>query len=150
MALLSAETRADVARAFVLEALFGTPYSETPLYALERAIAGGSDEYQIWFETESEQVTAIALYGTVAGTVGTARLFLVAPPSALAVESVIRSVKETGHRLLIAELPDDKPFAPMRKLLLESGFQEESRVEDLIRPGVALTFLRIVIPQERA
>ena len=46
-------------------------------------------------------------------------------------------------RLVIAELPDDAPVDGMRKLLLKSGFEEESRVDDLIRDGVALTFLRL-------
>ena len=152
MNLLAAETRADIARTLVLEALFGTPYSETALYALERAILGDSDEYRISYEIENDQVVAIALFGTIAGTVGTARLFLVAPVSAGAasvrvIDGVVRTLQASGHRLLIAELPDDAPFAGMRKLLLESGFQEESRIEDLIRPGVALTFLRCVIAQ---
>ena len=149
MALLAAETPADVARALVLEALFGTRYSETPLHALERALAGGSSEYQLRFEMKGEQVGAVALFGSVAGTVGTARLFLVAPATApearRAIEGVVRTLRETGHHLLVAEIPDDTPFASMRKLLLESGFQEESRVPDLYSKGVALTFLRYAV-----
>lgn len=150
MALLTAETRAEVARALVLQSLFGTRYSEAPLHALERALAEDSAEYQLRFEMRGEQVGAVALFGSIAGTVGTARLLLVAPSAApeasLAIEGVVRTLSESGHHLLIAEIPDDPPFAAMRKLLLESGFHEESRIPDFYRGGIAQTFLSIVIP----
>jgi hypothetical protein len=142
--------RGDVARALVLSEVFSTPYSEMPLYALERALAGGSDEYRM--AEVGDPMRALAVYGAVAGTVGTARLFIVAPASpgsrgdaAAALQSVLAQLKSEGARLLIAELPDDSACEGMRKLLLESGFREESRVDDLIRDGVALTFLRYEI-----
>ena len=141
--------RADVLRALVLAEVLGTPYSETPLYALERALAGPSAEYRIAEAANGEDVAALALYGAVAGTIGTARLYLVAPTSgpnrAHALQALAAAVAELQHddtRLLIAELPDDARLAQMRQLLLDSGFQEESRVEDLFRDSVALTFLR--------
>lgn len=139
--------RGDVARALVLSAVFNTPYSETPLYALERALAGGSDEYRI--AEFGDPLRAVTVYGAVAGTIGTARLYIVAPVASAArsaataaLQSALTQLKSEGARLLIAELPDDNACEPMRKLLLESGFREESRVDDLIRDGVALTFLR--------
>jgi hypothetical protein len=141
--------RSDVLRALVLAEVFGTPYSETPLYALERALAESGGEYQLAEVTVGNAVGAIALYGAVAGTIGTARLYLVAPTGgpdrahvSRALESAIAQLKRDGVRLLIAELPDEKCMAGMRKLLLECGFREESRVADLFRDGVALTFLR--------
>ena len=142
--------RADVARALVLGEVFGTPYSEMPLYALERALAGDSAEYRIAEMWNGDELVAVALYGAVAGTIGTARLYLVAPTggahrasAAKALESAVNALRGDDTRLLIAELPDDPCVAEMRKLLLECGFQEESRIADLYRAGVALTFLRL-------
>lgn len=139
--------RGEVARALVLSEVFNTPYSETPLYALERALIGGTSEYR--FVEVGEPVQAVAVYGAVAGTIGTARLYAVAPSGGsarsqgfVALTSAIAQLKGEGARLVIAELPDDTACEGMRKLLLESGFREESRVDDLIRDGVALTFLR--------
>lgn len=141
--------RSDVARSLVLAEVFGTPYSETPLYALERALAGGSSEFRIAEVERDGRIAALALFGAFAGTVGTARMFLIAPTNAdahsLAAEvcaAAMSALHAEGTRLVIAELPDDPCVDGMRKLLLESGFHEESRVDDLIRDGVALTFLR--------
>lgn len=141
--------RSDIARALVLAEVFGTPYSETPLYALERALGGGSSEFRIAEVEREGRIVALALFGAFAGTVGTARLFLIAPANndahSLAAEAcaaAISALRADGDRLVIAELPDDRCFDGLRKLLLASGFQEESRVDDLIRDGVALTFLR--------
>ena len=138
--------RGEVARALLLSEVFGTPYSEMPLYALERALSGRDAEYQIAEVAEVDRTVAIAVYGPIAGTIGAARIYWVAPSAGLpgerALQSAIESLKQSGTRLLIAELPDDAPVAEMRKLLLKLGFEEESRVDDLIRDGVALTFLR--------
>jgi len=147
-----ANARGDMARALVLAEVFGTPYSETPLYALERALALGSQEYRIFKVGGAAELEAVALFGSVAGTVGTARVFLIAPTTgdmrasaAEALAGAVGTLAREGIRLVIAELPDDPCFDGMRKLLLEFGFQEESRVDDLIRDGVALTFLRYEI-----
>ncbi len=150
-----ANARGDMARALVLAEVFGTPYSETPLYALERALGGGGEEYRI-AEVEGVDeagaavaLRAVALFGSVAGTVGTARVFLVAPTTGdarvsatEALTAAVGVLESDGIRLVIAELPDDRCFDGMRQLLLEFGFREECRVDDLIRDGVALTFLR--------
>ena len=130
--------RGEVARALLLSEVFGTPYSEMPLYALERALSGRDAEYQI-----AEVQEGIAIYGPIAGTVGTARIYSVAGPDGeTALRTAIELLKANGMRLLIAELPDDAPVERMRKLLLKLGFEEESRVDDLVCDGVALTFLR--------
>ena len=135
--------RGEVARALLLSEVFGTPYSEMPLYALERALGGRDEEYQLAESLEGDRITGVAIYGPIAGTIGTARIYSVAgSDSENALEAAIESLRATGTRLVIAELPDDAPLEAMRKLLLKSGFEEESRVEDLVRDGVALTFLR--------
>lgn len=131
---------ADDARALVLTELFGTPYSETILSALEHAILGGNEEYRVMQEMTDGELTGVALFGHVAGTSSTSRILFVAAGSKSLIEAV--SALGAGARLLIAELPDDRPFDRMRKLLQESGFREESRISDLYREGVALTFLR--------
>lgn len=140
---------ADDARALVLTELFGTPYGETILGALEHAILGGNDEYRATQELTDGELAGVALFGHVAGTVGTARILFVAAGSKALIQAVAADLG-SGTRLLTAEIPDDRPFDRMRKLLEECGFHEESRIPDLYRSGVALTFLRNVIPQEKA
>ncbi len=44
-------------------------------------------------------------------------------------------------RFVIAELPDDAPFAAMTTTLLSSGFREEGRVNDFVADGIAMRFL---------
>jgi hypothetical protein len=139
---------ADDARALVLTELFGTPYSDTVLGALEHAILGGNMEYCVIQEIIDGELTGVALFGHIAGTSGTSRILFVAAGSRKLIEAVTARGNDT--RLVIAELPDDRPFDRMRKLLEECGFHEESRIPDLYRPGVAMTFLRFpLIPQER-
>jgi hypothetical protein len=44
-------------------------------------------------------------------------------------------------RLVVAEMPDDSPFAEMTTALLGNGFREEGRIEDFVAVGVALRIL---------
>lgn len=133
---------ADDARALILTELFGTPYSESVLGALEHAIIGSNVEYQALEEVTHGHLAGVALCGLIAGTVGTARIFFLAGGSKSLVEATVSHLTRHGARLVIAELPDDRPFDSIRTLLLECDFREESRVDDLVSGGVALTFLR--------
>jgi len=44
---------------------------------------------------------------------------------------------------MLAELPDDPAIGSVLTLLRDHGFEEEARVPDFYRDGVALTFLRL-------
>ena len=109
------------------------------LGALEHAILGRNSEYQVVAEQLDGSLTGVGLFGVVAGAVGTGRILFVASGSPSLVKAAIERL---STRLVVAELPDDRPFDRMRKLLVECGFHEESRIPDLYRPGVALTLLR--------
>jgi hypothetical protein len=95
-------------------------------------------------EVDDGRLTGVAVFGLVAGTIGTGRVMFVAGGSRSLIEQTLSDLAQHSVRLVIAELPDDRPFDRMRKLLLECGFQEESRIPDFYRPGIAQTFLRIV------
>jgi hypothetical protein len=95
-------------------------------------------------EVADGRVTGVVVFGLVAGTIGTGRILFVAGGSQSLIEQALSDLAQHSVRLVIAELPDDRPFDRMRELLLECGFQEESRIPDLYRPGVAQTFLRTV------
>jgi hypothetical protein len=44
-------------------------------------------------------------------------------------------------RLVVAEMPDDAPFAEMTMALVAKGFREEGRIEDFVADGIALRIL---------
>jgi hypothetical protein len=51
--------------------------------------------------------------------------------------------RDAGARYLLAEMPDDPALGTVLALLRDHGFEEEARVPDFFREGVALSFLRL-------
>jgi GNAT superfamily N-acetyltransferase len=92
----------------------------------------------------------LALFGEVAGAIGVSKLHaaVVAPSVSLAdvgariVSAVLDTARGEGRRLVVAELPDDPVMGQVRALLTSVGFEEEARVPDFYRDGVALMLLR--------
>jgi hypothetical protein len=115
------------------------------LAALEHAILGQTPEYEVAAEVDGT-VTGITVFGFVAGTVGAARILYVAGGSSSLVKWALAQL---SARLVVAELPDDRPFDRMWKLLLECGFQEESVIADFYRPGVGARLLRHAIDESQ-
>lgn len=133
-------------------ALGVTPYVDRAMEVLQQAErAGGHDaEHRAVVIARDGTVAALALYGRVAGASGVVKLHaVVLAPSVTAddvgeriISAVVEEARAEGMRLIIAELPDDPALGQMRALLGSSSFEEEARVPDYFRDGVALTLLR--------
>ena len=132
----------------------GSPYADIVRPPLASALHGGSREFRGLAAHTGSDLLGVAVYGEVAGTTGTARLHLVAVTPRARRSGVARQLVNAaaahlardGNRLLMVELPDDPALRPGREFLLRSGFEEESRVPDFYRDGVALVFLRRRLP----
>jgi ribosomal protein S18 acetylase RimI-like enzyme len=132
-------------------ALGVTPYIDRALEVLEHAERGNDPESRALVIARDGTVAGLALFGTVAGTQHAARLYtaVVAPGVSLddvggrLMRAVADTMRGTGARFLIAEMPDDPAIGSVLALLREHGFREEARVPDFYREGVALAFLRM-------
>lgn len=144
------------ARVLLMGALGVTPYIDRAMEVLQHAERSGGrdDEHRALVIARDGTVAALALYGTVAGAIGVMRLHsVVLAPSVTAddvgeriLSAVLEDARVAGMRLLVAELPDDAAMSRQRALLASNGFEEEARVPDYFREGVALTFLRRSVP----
>ena len=140
------------ARVLLVGALGVTPYIDRAMEVLQRAERGGGqdDEHRALVIARDGTVAALALFGIVAGASGVMKVHTVVVAPSLSVEDVgariINAVVEAAHtegmRLLVAELPDDPSMGTMRALLTANGFEQEARVPDYVREGIALTLLR--------
>lgn len=147
------------ARVLLMGVLGVTPYIDRAMEVLQHAEQGGGqgDEHRALVIARDGTVAALALYGRVAGAVGVMRLHsIVLAPSVTAddvgeriVRAVLEDARAEGMRLLVAELPDDPAIGRQRALLASSGFEEEARVLNYFREGVALTLLRRSVPGTR-
>lgn len=146
---LSAEDHVP-ARVLLMGAFGVTPYIDRAMEILQRAERGHDVEHRALVIARDGTVAALALFGAVAGAVGVSKLHaaVVAPSVSVAdvgeriVSAVLEAARREGGRLLIAELPDDPVMGQVRALLTSAGFEEEARVPDFYRDGVALVLLR--------
>jgi ribosomal protein S18 acetylase RimI-like enzyme len=139
----------EPARALLRTDLGGTPYLDRAMEILERAVDAADEEHRAIVAASEGALNGLALFGMIAGTVGTAEIHAMAVrPDAPAsvgpalVEEVIRAMRERRASVAIAEVPDDTSLATLARTLRESGFEEESRVEDYYRDGVDLIIFR--------
>ena len=94
-------------------------------------------------------MVGFALFGEVAGSVGTGRIHFVSVSASSRLnslgvqlcEAVVSDVTDAGSRLVIAEMPDDPILVSGRALLARCGFTEVGRVPDYYRYGVAIDIL---------
>ena len=132
-------------------ALGVTPYIDRALEVLTFAERGNDPEHRAMVIARDGTVAGLALFGTIAGTKGGARLHTaVLAPGVQAddvggrlMRAVSAAARAGGARYLLAEMPDDPAIGTVLALLREHGFREEARVPDFYREGVALTFLRL-------
>ena len=142
-------------RTLVLAAFGMSPYAERALELLQLAGRGDDAECRgIVAEAKdgATRLRGLALYGTVAGTQGGAKLHLCESCCAEAdraarirdslIAAAVERLERVGARYVVAELPDDPWFSAMRQSLATAGFVEEGRVRDLWREGVDMIFLR--------
>ena len=140
------------ARVLLMGALGVTPYIDRAMEVLQLAErgAGRDDEHRALVIARDGTVAALALFGAVAGAAGVKRLHaaVLAPsvsPSDVGeriVQAVLDEARDEGARFVVAEMPDDPVMGQVRALLASLGFEEEARIPDFYRDGVALTLLR--------
>jgi L-amino acid N-acyltransferase YncA len=133
-------------------ALGVTPYLDRAMEVLQLAArgAGHDEEHRALVIERDGTVAALALFGTVAGATGVQKLHVaVLAPSVSSedvgqriVRAMLDEARGEGARLVVAELPEDPAMGQVRALLASEGFEEEARVPDFYREGVALTLLR--------
>jgi ribosomal protein S18 acetylase RimI-like enzyme len=138
-------------RVLLMGALGVTPYIDRALEVLELAERGNDPEHRALVIARDGTVAGLALFGTLAGTVGGARLHTATLAPGVSVDdvgtrlldAVSSAARGEGARYMLAEMPDDPAIGTVLALLRDYGFEEESRVPDFYRDGVALTFLKM-------
>jgi GNAT superfamily N-acetyltransferase len=138
-------------RILLMGALGVTPYIDRALEVLAFAERGNDPEHRGIVIARDGTVAGLALFGTIAGTAGGARLHAAALAPGVQADDVggrlMRAVSDSaralGARYVLAEMPDDPALGTVLALLREHGFREEARVPDFYRESVALTFLRL-------
>lgn len=136
-------------RALVWGALGVTPYVDRVMELMSAAEHGDPESRALVIERDGT-VASLGLYGPVAGANGVWRLsmLLVAPGVDLRevgramLDAILHTVRGAGARLLVAELPADAALGRTLSLLRASDFDQEVRIPDFFREGVALLFLR--------
>jgi ribosomal protein S18 acetylase RimI-like enzyme len=151
---------ADVDRqtldALVAQSFAATRFAEVPLYALRSVFERPATDAQAIVAEGARTIVGFALFGTVAGTIGTARINFIGVPTAerrrgigsRVCEAAVSQLVEQGARSIVAELPDDPLFVGGRAVLARCGFAEVSRVADYYSDGVDLVILERPIGKE--
>ena len=138
------------AHSLALTVLGDVPHAEPMLTALTNALMRTSDEYRAMVARDGRTVVGVIVFGEVAGALGAGRIYLVAVDggarrrgiaSAL-VDAACHELSERRARFAMIELPAHARFADVRRLVSRAGFREEGRMDDYVRDGVALLFLR--------
>lgn len=136
-------------RALVYGALGVTPYVDRVMELLDAAERSDPESCALVVERDGT-VAALALYGPVAGArdVWKIHTILLAPrvdPREVGhavMDALLATTRERNARLLVAELPADAAYGATLSLLRASDFDQEGRISDYYRDGVALLFLR--------
>ena len=131
----------------------GTAYREMPLYFLRLAFQAQPEESRAIVAVQGGAVVGVALFGMVAGAVGTGRIhFIVVDAAARRLgigsrlcEAAVADLSAGGARAVIIEIPDDRALIAGRELLVRCAFAETARVADYYRDGVALIVLHRAI-----
>jgi len=138
-------------RVLLMGALGVTPYIDRALEVLELAERGHDREHRALVIARDGTVAGLALFGVIAGTTAGARLHTAVLAPGVGADDVggrlmramCDTLRESGAKFLLAEMPDDPAIGTVLTLLREHGFREEARVPDFFRDGVALSFLRL-------
>lgn len=139
----------EAVRALVYGALGVTPYVDRVMELLEAAERGDPESSALVVERDGT-VAALALFGIVAGARDVWKLHtvLLAPRieprevGSAIVDAVLERVGARQARQLVAELPEDPAYGNTLALLRARQFEQEGRIPDFYRDGVALLFLR--------
>jgi len=132
-------------------ALHLTPYLTAALDALRSAVGAPGADGRALASVRDGEVEGVVVFGLFGGANGAGRLHFVlvyneARRSGAAralVDAAIEALAAQHARFVLAELPDDPDALPgAREFLRSLGFAEESRVDDYLRDGIALSFMR--------
>ena len=142
-------------RALAHHDLGGTPYIAVLDYFLRMAFEGAADESRVIVAESNHDVVGFALFGEVAGAVGTGRMHFIGVTASARLhaiglglcEAAVANLAVRKRRLVIAEVPDDPLLLPGRALLARGGFIETARVSDYYRDGIDLIVLERSIDQ---
>jgi ribosomal protein S18 acetylase RimI-like enzyme len=110
-----------------------------------------SKEYRACVAEREGELVGFAVYGMIAGAVGTGALYsvLVAPRSRRAgighrlLSHAASDLSTLGARIMFAEVPGDPYLVRYRALLLAHGFFEETRIDDYYRDGTPQIISRL-------
>ncbi len=128
---------ASAARALIQRQFGGTRYEARLAELLGEVLTGGEEGV---VAVERGDVVALVLFGTVAGARETTRVHVVLGADPALAAKVVDHVAN-GMRLVVAEVPDDAPFAAMHAALQRAAFSEEGTVAGWIASDVALRLL---------
>jgi hypothetical protein len=133
------------ARALVEATFRGTRYVTRVREQLGAALQFEDPEYLAVLAERDHAVVALALFGAVSGARQCTKLHVLAGADPAALEALAEGIAgvcaEAGERLVVAELPDDLPYARAAEALTAAGFRDEGRVDDYVADGVALRLL---------
>lgn len=138
---------ADAARAVIVARLGGTRYEARALEQLDVALTFEDPEYMALLaaDPESGQLVGLVIFGAVAGAQRVTKLHALLcddEDTCAALADTVRTVaSESGERMVVAELPDDRVFNDAIAGLRDGAFREEGRVDDFVADGVGLRFL---------
>lgn len=144
---------AQATRVLLMGALGVTPYIDRALEVLDLAERGQDPEHRALVIARDGTVAGLVLFGTIAGSVGGARLHTAALAPGVEADDVgerlmraaVTALRAEGARYISADVPDDPAIGAIVSLLRETGFEEEARVPDFYREGVALAFLKLTL-----
>ena len=139
-----------VAHMLALTALADAPHTEAMLAALDNALMRPSEEYRAIVARDRRAVVGVIVFGEVAGAHGAGKIYLVAVDAAARrrgiasglVDAACEVLSERSARFVMVELPAHPRLTDGRRLMERGGFREEGRMEDYVRDGVPLLFLR--------
>ena len=106
------------------------------------AARAGSPEHRGLVALEAGEITGVALFRFVAGSVGTGEIECVAGTdrnvSSSLLQAALTALRSDGSRLTVAEYPGSPEWQSHESLLLDAGFQSSISVADYFADGVPL------------
>jgi ribosomal protein S18 acetylase RimI-like enzyme len=128
----------------------GSPYIEVPAYAIRLAFHGRASESRAIVAENDGSMVGFAVFGEVAGAIGTGRLhFVSVMPTTRRhgigtrlCEAALADLASRSDRMVVIELPDAPVFAGGHAMVARCGFVETARVADYYADGVDLLVLR--------
>jgi ribosomal protein S18 acetylase RimI-like enzyme len=138
------------AHALALTVLGDAPHAEPMLAALGNALTRTSDEYRAMVARDGRTLVGVIVFGEIAGAHGAGRIYLVAVDGAARrrgiatalIDAACRQLSARRARFVMVELPGHARLTDVRLLMERAGFREEGRMDDYVRDGVPLLFLR--------